>query len=85
MAYQTILEFGAMNVVAVHELWTGDLTTLDKMLGFSPFLSWYFGLKLGMLGVYSVGRSVEKVNGAAALSVAPAWVDTLVRAIKGKK
>jgi hypothetical protein len=86
MAYQTILEFGAMNVVAVHELWTGDIETLDKMLMMSTFLLGYFGMKLGLLGVYSVGHTVEKVRGADTVSpTAPPWLGTLVNAIKGAK
>jgi hypothetical protein len=86
MAYQTIVEFMMMNVVAVHELWTGDLATLDKMQMMSTFLIWYFGIKLSLLGVYSVGHTVEKVNGAEAIPAAtPPWLGTLVNAIKGVK
>jgi hypothetical protein len=86
MAYQTIIEFTMMNVVAVHELWTGDLQTLDKMQMMSTFLIWYFGIKLSLLGVYSVGHTVEKVSGADTMpSAAPPWLETLIRAIKGVK
>jgi hypothetical protein len=86
MAYQTIAEFTAMNVLAFHEFWTGDLPTLEKMMGFSPFLAWYFGMKLGLLGVYAVGRSVEKINKVDAPEPPPQWLDTLVKALRsGKK
>jgi hypothetical protein len=83
---QTIAEFTAMNVLAFHEFWTGDLPTLERMMGFSPFLAWYFGMKLGLLGVYAVGRSVEKINKVDAPEPPPQWLDTLVKALRsGKK
>jgi hypothetical protein len=86
LAYQTIAEFAGMNVVAIHELWTGDLTTLDRMMGFAGFLTWYFGMKLGLLGVYSVGRTVEKFGDAGIPpATAPAWLDNLIKLVKGGK
>lgn len=86
LAYQTIAEFTAMSVVAIHEFWTGDIATVNAIINFSGFLTWYFGMKLGLLGVYSVGRSVEKVNGVDDIPAAqPSWLDNVIKAIKGKK
>jgi hypothetical protein len=84
LAYQTIAEFVAMNVVAVHELWTGDMKTVNAMMNFQGFLTWYFGMKLALLGVYSVGRTAEKLQYATP-SVMPKWVDDFVKTIKGGK
>jgi hypothetical protein len=61
------------------------MTTVNAMMQFQGFLTWYFGMKLGLLGVYSVGRSAEKIGDATGGAGAPAWLDTLIKAIKGKK
>lgn len=64
-AYETIGECSGLAVIAAHEIWTGDFATLNAMMQFSGFLQFYFGLKFAMLGVYSWGRTREKIEGAA--------------------
>lgn len=63
-AYETIAECTGLAVIAAHEIWTGDFQTLNAMMQFSGFLQFYFGLKFAMLGVYSWGRTREKIEGA---------------------
>lgn len=64
-AYETIFECTGLAVIAAHEIWTADFTTLNAMMQFSGFLQFYFGLKFAMLGVYSWGRTREKIEGVA--------------------
>lgn len=67
-AYELIIECAAMGVITFHELWTGDMTTVNAMMNFSGFLVWYYGMRFAVLGVYSAGRSWEKVSGLQAVS-----------------
>jgi hypothetical protein len=83
MAYETIFEFSALFVVFVHELWTGDIQTLNALLNFTSFFMWYFGMKMALMGVYSIGRTQEKVNEVAWSAPPPQWMDAIVKAIKG--
>lgn len=87
-AYETLLECSIMGLITAHELWTGDMTTVNAMMQFQGFLTWYFGMKFSLLGVYSLGRSVEKVNDATqpAPSLVKDVIDKVLASLKlGKK
>lgn len=82
-AYETLLECVGMTIVTAHEIWTADFSTLNSMLQFQGFMTWYFGLKFGLLGVYSIGRSAEKVN--TDTQPIDDIVTRVIKAIRGKK
>lgn len=86
-AYQTLLECTVMGGIAAHELWTGDSGTVNQILAFQGFLTWYMGMKFALLGVYAGGRSYEKANGAGdpTAAIMPSWVKALIDTVRGKK
>jgi len=89
-AYETIAECTAMFVLACHEFWTGDFSTLNAMMQFSAFGQFYFGLKFAMLGVYSWGRTREKIEGGTGDidgggTGTPGVVQAVVNALRNKK
>lgn len=60
-AYELLLECTMMAVVMVHEVWTGDFQTLTAIMQFQGFLTWYYAMRFGVIGVFGIGRSQEKV------------------------
>lgn len=86
-AYETIFECMGLAVIAMHETWTGDFQTLKAMMEFQGFLQWYFGIKFGLLGVYSWGRTKEKVEGNAPEATANSGglIDNLINKIRGAR
>lgn len=83
-ALELTAECAALCIVLVHELWTGDLKTVDAMANSATLLVTYWGLRFGVLGVYFSGRTREKVCQATGQDV-PGMVDRLVKAVVTKK
>jgi hypothetical protein len=83
-ALELTLECAALCTVLVHELWTGDIKTIDTMAGSATLLVTYWGFRFGVLGVYFSGRTREKVCRATGQD-APGLVDRLVKAVVTKK
>jgi len=50
--------------VLVHEFWTGDVATINAMLGTTALFVTYWGFHFGVLGVYISGGTREKVCAA---------------------
>jgi hypothetical protein len=72
-AYELLIECAAMAAIFGHEIWTGDFKTITAMSQFQLFTSTYFGLRFGVLGVFGIGRSNEKV---AAINAQSGGIDT---------
>jgi hypothetical protein len=53
-------------IVLVHEFWTGDIATINALVGATTLLVAYWGFRFGVLGVYISGRTREKVSAAPA-------------------
>jgi hypothetical protein len=83
-AYETLFECCTMATIFAHEVWTGDFQTLTAILQFQGFMTWYFSLKFGLLGVYSIGRSAEKVAGPDIVAP-PDLITRIIAAVRGKK
>lgn len=85
-AYETIFECTGLAVIAAHEIWTGDFQTLNAMMQFSGFLQFYFGLKFALLGVYSWGRTREKIEGTTVTTEPDTGgiVGAVIKAIRNK-
>jgi hypothetical protein len=60
-AYELLAECTCMAVVFAHEVWTGDFQTLTAIMQFQGFLTWYYAMRFGVIGVFGIGRSQEKV------------------------
>jgi hypothetical protein len=60
-AYELLGECTLMAVIMAHEVWTADFSTLSAIMQFQGFLTWYYGLRFGVIGVFAIGRSQEKV------------------------
>jgi len=61
-AYQALFQMGGIGLVLFHEVWTGDFATLKALVELEPFLRWYIGVQAAFLGVYSWGRTKEKIE-----------------------
>jgi hypothetical protein len=83
-ALELTVECAALCTVLVHELWTGDLKTVDAMAGSATLLVTYWGLRFGVLGVYFSGRTREKVCQATGRD-APGLVDRMLKAVVTKR
>ena len=81
-AWELLLEMTAMAVITFHEIWTGDFKTLEAMMQFSGFLTWYFGMRFGVLGVVAAGRSAERVAAIKTVGNALTEDNVVTRAIK---
>ena len=55
-------ECAALWIVLMHEFWTGDLQTINALIGATALLVAYWGFRFGVLGVYVSGRTREKVS-----------------------
>lgn len=68
----------------VHEFWTGDVATINALIGATALLVAYWGFRFGVLGVYVSGRTREKVCAATGQD-SPGVIDRLVKAVVKKK
>ena len=83
-AFELTFECAALWIVLVHEFWTGDVATIDAMIGASALFVAYWGFRFGVLGVYVSGRTREKVCAATGQN-APGVLEKLAKAVVGKK
>ena len=82
-AFELTFECAALWIVLVHELWTGDVETLNLMIGSSALLIAYWGFRFGVLGVYISGRTREKVCAATGQD-APGLLEKLAKSLRKK-
>lgn len=61
-AFELTFECAALWIVLMHEFWTGDLQTINALIGATALLVAYWGFRFGVLGVYVSGRTREKVS-----------------------
>jgi hypothetical protein len=83
-AFELTFECAALWLVIIHEFWTGDLQTINALVGASTLLVAYWGFRFGVLGVYISARTREKVCAATGQD-APGVLDRLVKSIVKKK
>ena len=83
-AFELTAECAALWAVLVHEFWTGDVATINALIGATALLVAYWGFRFGVLGVYVSGRTREKVCAATGQD-SPGVIDRLVKAVVKKK
>jgi hypothetical protein len=83
-AFELTLECAALWAVLVHEFWTGDIQTINALVGATALLVTYWGFRFGVLGVYVSGRTREKVSAVTGQD-APGMIEKLVKAVVKKK
>ncbi len=83
-AWELTLECAALWIVLVHEFWTGDIATVNALVGATTLLVAYWGFRFGVLGVYISGRTREKVSAATGQDV-PGAIEKIVKAVVKKK
>lgn len=83
-AWELTLECAALWVVLIHEFWTGDVATINALVGATALLVTYWGFRFGVLGVYVGGRTREKVSAVTGQD-APGVIEKLVKAVVKKK
>lgn len=83
-AIELTIECAVLWAVLVHEFWTGDIQTVNALVGASALLIAYWGFRFGVLGVYISGRTREKVCAATGQD-APGVIEKLVKAVVKKK
>ncbi|MEA2818399.1 MAG: hypothetical protein QOJ86_403 [Bradyrhizobium sp.] len=83
-AFELTLECAALWIVLVHEFWTGDIATINALVGATTLLVAYWGFRFGVLGVYVSGRTREKVSAAIGQD-APGMIEKIVKAVVKKK
>jgi hypothetical protein len=83
-AFELTLECAALWIVLVHEFWTGDIATINALVGATTLLVAYWGFRFGVLGVYVSGRTREKVSAATGQD-APGGIEKLIKAVVKKK
>ncbi|MFL9503556.1 3TM-type holin [Rhodopseudomonas palustris] len=83
-AFELTAECAALWAVLVHEFWTGDVATINALIGATALLVAYWGFRFGVLGVYVSGRTREKVCAATGQD-SPGMIDRLVKAVVKKK
>jgi hypothetical protein len=83
-AWELTLECAALWAVLIHEFWTGDVATINALIGATALLVSYWGFRFGVLGVYVGGRTREKVSAATGQD-APGMIEKLVKAVVKKK
>jgi hypothetical protein len=80
----SLLECPAFTVTLLHALWTGHEVGLNGFANLSALLMTYFGARLGVLGIYVNGRSIEKAAGVTG-QVPPTLVGELLKALVPNK
>lgn len=83
-AGELTLECAALWSVVVHELWTGDVQTINALVGASALLVAYWGFRFGVLGVYVAGRTREKVCAATGQD-APGLIERMAKSVAQTK
>ena len=83
-AFELTFECAALWKVLVHEFWTGDIQTINALVGATALFVTYWGFRFGVLGVYISGRTREKVCAATGQD-APGALEKLVKAVARKK
>lgn len=83
-AFELTFECAALWIVLVHEFWTGDVQTINAMIGATALFVTYWGFRFGVLGVYISGRTREKVCAATGQD-APSLLEKLAKAVAKKK
>jgi hypothetical protein len=83
-AFELTFECAALWTVLVHEFWTGDIQTINALVGATALFVTYWGFRFGVLGVYISGRTREKVCAATGQD-APGVLEKLVKAVARKK
>ncbi|MFT4278912.1 MAG: 3TM-type holin [Rhodopseudomonas sp.] len=83
-AFELTAECAALWAVLVHEFWTGDVATINALIGATALLVAYWGFRFGVLGVYVSGRTREKVCAATGQD-SPSVIDRLAKAVVKKK
>jgi len=83
-AFELTFECAALWTVLVHEFWTGDIQTINALVGATALFVTYWGFRFGVLGVYISGRTREKVCAATGQD-APGALEKLVKAVARKK
>jgi hypothetical protein len=82
-AFELTFECAALWIVLVHEFWTGDVQTINAMIGATALFVTYWGFRFGVLGVYISGRTREKVCAATGQD-APGVLEKLVKGLRKK-
>jgi hypothetical protein len=77
-AFELTLECAVLWAVLVHEFWTGDIQTINALVGATALLVTYWGFRFGVLGVYVSGRTREKVSAVTGQD-APGVIEKLVK------
>lgn len=83
-AWELTLECAALWSVLVHEFWTGDVATINALVGATALLVSYWGFRFGVLGVYISGRTREKLCAATGQD-SPGVIEKLVKAVVKKR
>ena len=83
-AFELTFECAALWIVLVHEFWTGDIATINALVGATALLVAYWGFRFGVLGVYISGRTREKVSAATGQD-APGAIEKIVKAVVKKR
>jgi hypothetical protein len=83
-AFELTAECAGLWIVLVHEFWTGDLATINALVGATTLLVAYWGFRFGVLGVYISGRTREKVSAATGQDT-PGALEKLVKAVVKKR
>jgi hypothetical protein len=83
-AWELTLECGALWAVLLHEFWTGDVATINALIGATTLLVTYWGFRFGVLGVYVSGRTREKLGPLTGQDQG-SMLDRLVKAVVKKK
>jgi len=83
-AVELTLECAGLWAVLVHEFWTGDIATINALVGATTLLVAYWGFRFGVLGVYISGRTREKVSAATGQD-APGAIERIVKAVVKKR
>ena len=82
-AFELTFECAALWIVLVHEFWTGDIATINAMIGATALFVTYWGFRFGVLGVYVSGRTREKVCAATGQD-APSLLEKLAKGLRKK-
>ena len=83
-AFELTFECAALWIVLMHEFWTGDLQTINALIGATALLVAYWGFRFGVLGVYVSGRTREKVSAVTGQD-APGLIEKLAKSVMKKR
>ncbi|MDB5630595.1 MAG: hypothetical protein JWQ51_2935 [Tardiphaga sp.] len=82
-AFELTFECAALWIILMHEFWTGDIQTINALIGATALLVTYWGFRFGVLGVYVSGRTREKVSAITGQD-APGLVAKFVKSVAKK-